>query len=154
MKHTIAINRFFKCFLFVLTFLAIATDAASASAKKRGRRKASAAKKAAEEIVNLDELESEDNSVEGVEPKKDGEEEAIDLDALEEDNDDTASSTKKFSIPEEPMLPVEITEREIKKKPILKLTAAVALLPVVAMLFRTKRRRARRKSDTQPKKGV
>ena len=62
----------------------------------------------------------------------------VDLDALEEV---APAGAPKSLIPDEPMLPVSITEMEISKQPMLKLAALALLVPVAAMLYRPKRKK-------------
>ncbi len=71
-------------------------------------------------------------------PVGDEEEEIVDLDSLEEQE---AAGAKTPLIPDEPLLPVTITEMEIVKQPMLKPAALVLLVPVAAMLFRPKRKK-------------
>ena len=69
------------------------------------------------------------------------EEVEIDLDALEEEESATAAHGL---VPDEPMLPVSITEVELNPNPWLALVAVVMAIPVALMLLpprRTNRRR-------------
>ena len=71
-----------------------------------------------------------------------GEEVEIDLDALEEEA--PAGGSTGALVPDEPMLPVTVTEQELNRCPWLALFALLAALPVVLMLVPPKRARRRR----------
>jgi hypothetical protein len=64
------------------------------------------------------------------------------LDALEEEA--PAGGSAHTLVPEEPMLPVTITERELNRRSWLAFLALVVALPVVLMLFPPKRASRRR----------
>lgn len=78
----------------------------------------------------------------------DGEEVDIDLDALEEEP--SPEKTGKTLIPDEPMLPVTLTEVEIHKNPWLATVALGLLVPVLLMLIPPRRSNRRRTSSTGP----
>jgi hypothetical protein len=79
-----------------------------------------------------------------------GEEVEIDLNALEEQE---SPNEKKSIIPDEPTLPVTVTEVELGRRPPLALVAIAVALPVLLMLLPPKRTRKRRhaQADDDPK---
>ena len=72
-----------------------------------------------------------------------GEEEIVDLNALEEES----GPAKADGIPEEPLLPVALSPVELEKKTYLRVAALALLLPVAAMLIKHRRRSRQRRSS-------
>ena len=102
---------------------------------------------AEEVVIDLDALEDNGRAAKKKHAPKKGEEEVISLDALDGEDENASAGNTTVSVPDEPIYPIEITEIELKKQPVLKAVAIVALLPLVAMLFRV-RRRSRRTAGT------
>ena len=94
-----------------------------------------------EVIIDLDALE-EDDSANEKQASGQGGEQVISLDDLDGD-DGAGNKVGKVAVPGEPMLPIEITEVELEKRPVLKVAAVAVLFPVIAMLFRPRRRKRR-----------